>query len=309
MGQLIMPVGLLGVVGTLLPFAEGLRFSLVPTSAQHSMSTVNFQCAQPDRYISTSRWKLRRGKRADWERNWEKRQHDRLRECAGFRYSHLMRQVDLDERAASEECDFVSMAYWDNAAAHDKWRHGTAARPSLGEFVKLLWAAAHTLQAPPTHVTYDGLLHLSSGPGVGTLLTPPDFEVCGDDAKLPAQCFVACNRFHVRADASADFERCWQQRTASLCDVAGCVTFSLLRRTGEGKHDSQREPNYISCTIWSSRSAFEEWREWKQSTAVECGWDAAGGTGNRLPTSKLWTRPPSPVFYEGILAVCSDKGT
>ena len=63
--------------------------------------------------------------------------------------------------------------------------------------------------------------------------------------------FVAMNRFVTNEGRGADFEEAWRTRESYLDGVPGFLRFALLRG------DEANE--YISHSIWESRSAFEAW--------------------------------------------------
>ncbi|HEX9782876.1 MAG TPA: antibiotic biosynthesis monooxygenase [Opitutaceae bacterium] len=62
------------------------------------------------------------------------------------------------------------------------------------------------------------------------------------------------NRFRVKLGHEADFEMVWKERDTHLKDVAGFVSFNLLRGTTNDEHTL-----YASHTIWASKTQFEQW--------------------------------------------------
>ncbi|RMH61830.1 MAG: antibiotic biosynthesis monooxygenase [Zetaproteobacteria bacterium] len=65
--------------------------------------------------------------------------------------------------------------------------------------------------------------------------------------------FVTMNRFAVRPEHRADFERRWRERESRLAEVPGFIRNSVLRPVeGAGEH-------YVVMTLWESRAAFERW--------------------------------------------------
>jgi len=66
--------------------------------------------------------------------------------------------------------------------------------------------------------------------------------------------FIAMNRFKVSATAGAAFEAMWIGRESYLAEVAGFVSFELLRGPALADHVL-----YASHTVWRSREAFEDW--------------------------------------------------
>jgi hypothetical protein len=76
------------------------------------------------------------------------------------------------------------------------------------------------LQGPPALTTWDGLLPISvplaSSPIVYKGRDAEGRAVADGASPLPEECFVAMNRFAVRAGAAEAFERRWAERESSL---------------------------------------------------------------------------------------------
>lgn len=66
--------------------------------------------------------------------------------------------------------------------------------------------------------------------------------------------FLAMNRFKVKRGSEAEFEEVWRSRDSHLSSVPGFVEFRLLKGPEAEDHTL-----YASHTIWSSKSAFEDW--------------------------------------------------
>lgn len=66
--------------------------------------------------------------------------------------------------------------------------------------------------------------------------------------------FIAMNRFRVRPEQAAEFERAWKERDTRLKDVPGFVEFRMLRGP-----DGEDHALYASHTVWASRADFEAW--------------------------------------------------
>ena len=71
--------------------------------------------------------------------------------------------------------------------------------------------------------------------------------------------FVAMNRFKVDKTRTDAFEAMWQQRDSYLDEMAGFVSFHLLR--GPEREDHVL---YSSHTVWASREHFEAWTRSEQ---------------------------------------------
>ena len=174
---------------------------------------------------------------------------------------------------------------------------------SIGAFVSTMVNSMRTLKGKPSPAFYDGLLHIGSGPlDLATRGASVDADVL-----LPAECFVACNTFFVREDARDQFEQRWASRESKLNECDGFVSFTMLRRDGKAKD----EHNYMSCTIWRDRAAFDAWRKSQQFAQAHGGSsqpaqrpDKAMGGG-----PPMFERPPRPILYEGVLRISSAEGT
>jgi heme-degrading monooxygenase HmoA len=78
--------------------------------------------------------------------------------------------------------------------------------------------------------------------------------------------FLAMNRFKVRPEAAADFETVWRERDSRLSELAGFVSFNLLRGP-----QSEDHVLYASHTIWRSKEDFENWTRSEQFRAAHAG--------------------------------------
>lgn len=81
--------------------------------------------------------------------------------------------------------------------------------------------------------------------------------------------FIAMNRFRVRPEHAAEFERAWKERDSRLKGVPGFVEFRMLRGP-----DGEDHALYASHTVWASRTDFEAWTE---SEAFREAHRSAGG--------------------------------
>ncbi len=174
-------------------------------------------------------------------------------------------------------------------------------------------SSALILKGPPRPAFYDGLLLQSTQPD--NLPEAVDgwrnVEANGID-NLPEECFIACNQFYVPAENAAAFEQRWASRESQLKECDGFVAFTMMRRDTGGKghgvvpFDENSEPTYQSTTIWRDRAAFDAWRE--GSAFKKAHGQDKGGEGQQAPPQPLWSRPPSPVFYEGTLVLSKPEG-
>lgn len=95
--------------------------------------------------------------------------------------------------------------------------------------------------------------------------------------------FVAMNRFVTNEGRGADFEEAWRTRESYLDGVPGFLRFALLRG------DEANE--YISHSIWESRSAFEAWT---RSEAFRAAHGQSGLKG-------VLAGPPRVSLYEPVI--------
>ena len=104
------------------------------------------------------------------------------------------------------------------------------------------------------------------------------------------------NRFKVLTGKEEAFEQRWAERESKLEGMDGFLTFLLLRRDALKAEDGY---NYSTLTVWRSKEDFQAWRESSANSA------AHSKAGEAEP---MFDGPPSPVMYEGVLALLSEKG-
>jgi heme-degrading monooxygenase HmoA len=66
--------------------------------------------------------------------------------------------------------------------------------------------------------------------------------------------YLTMNCFKVKSGREADFEAVWKSRDSHLPQVAGFVSFHLMRGADRGDHTL-----YASHTLWESAEAFKAW--------------------------------------------------
>jgi len=278
-----------------------------------------------DRYVATNRFTVRNGKGAKFEQRWATRK-SRLASLEGFKYFQLMRRVKLSDDAPdyeSDPFDYVSFTIWDQKRHFNAWRAGEAFKEahggtSLTAFIGAMVSSLRVLKGAPRPAFYDGLLMQSTVPAtVPTTVDGWRADVEADGvASLPAECFVAMNKFVVLPGQEAAFEQRWAARKSQLSKCDGFVSFSMLRRDAKAKGHgvaplSEDEPNYTSCTIWRDRAAFDAWRSGQafgQAHGQKPASSAGGDAAEAPKPAPMWARPPSPVFYEGVLVISSPEG-
>jgi heme-degrading monooxygenase HmoA len=168
--------------------------------------------------------------------------------------------------------------------------------------------SALVLRGPPRPAFYDGILVQSTIPDSVPETVDGWRNVDADGIHtLPTECFVACNQFYVPKENAAAFEQRWANRDSKLHECDGFVAFSMLRRDGQAKgHGTVEmdasEPTYVSTTIWKDRASFDA--HGSGSSKEQKKEDSS----SMVPPMPLWSRPPQPVFYEGVLVISSEQG-
>ena len=109
-------------------------------------------------------------------------------------------------------------------------------------------------------------------------------------ARRPKPCFK------VLPGKEAAFEKRWSERESKLEGMDGFLTFLLLRRDALNAEDGY---NYSTLTVWKDRDAFNAWRESSANSKSHA---------KAAEAEPMFDGAPSPVLYEGVLALLSDKG-
>ena len=122
---------------------------------------------------------------------------------------------------------------------------------------------------------------------------------------LPRVYYLASNRFNCREQAMAKFEKRWAERKSRLALLPGFRFFSLFRRieldTISTSQNIADKFNYISFTLWNTKSDFDSWR------TGEAFKEAHGGGGitdfMQLIGTALFilNGSPKPAFYDSLL--------
>lgn len=268
------------------------------------------------RFIVQNRFRVKSGREAAFEKRWADRK-SRLGNLAGFRFFCMMRLVndDVDNAGASnddEQPNYVSSTVWDTYENFDAWKKGDAFKEAHGGgtvrgVASMLLATARNTKGKPKPAYWNGLLATSiegkpSSDGEGWR----NVEVDGETT-LPADCFVAMNRFSVRPGMGGAFETRFASRESTLKEYDGFVGFILFRRDGNKKPGDGGEPDdgcsHSTFSVWKNRDAFAAW---KADSAAKS--KPKGEGGGRGGPPNIYTKPPVPSFYEGILALESAPG-
>ena len=108
-----------------------------------------------------------------------------------------------------------------------------------------------------------------------------------DAGLLKRDRYIATNRFTVRQNQAAKFEKRWATRKSKLAVLDGFQYFQLMRRVtlsskdgetmyDEGDSSETSFENYVSFTIWQKKSHFNAWRNGEVGIAV-----IEGSLGNK----------------------------
>ena len=255
-----------------------------------------------ERYVASNRFKLQKGKGPQFEKRWAERK-SRLSKLDGFRFFTLMRRVS-EGRGEEEESDYVSLTIWSNKEYFDAWRTGEAFKEAHGGgtifgFAEMLISSLMVLKGGPKPAFYDGLMPISTSPDalINEWQQADGWRRVIADGKTPlkSDVYVAMNRFKVFPGSEGAFEQRWNERESDLEKCEGFQTFVLLRRDALQADDGF---NYSTLTIWKDEASFNKWREGSSKKAH-------AKAGQAKP---LFEMPPSPVFYEGVLALIDPQG-
>ena len=121
------------------------------------------------------------------------------------------------------------------------------------------------------------------------------------DGNLKRSRYIATNRFKVRDNAGAKFEKRWADRKSRLAQLDGFRFFTLLKRTVDSPTtDEGLFGNYISLTVWEDKDSFDAWRT---GDAFKEAHGGGGITGFiQLLTTAIFILDggPKPAFFDGL---------
>ena len=100
--------------------------------------------------------------------------------------------------------------------------------------------------------------------------------------------FIAMNRFRIALGKEDDFVAHWRNRNSYLSEVAGFVSFNLLR----GGTNEERTL-FASHTVWESEQGFADWT---QSDAFRKAHMQAGHSPR-----DFYLGPPQLELFESVL--------
>ncbi|CAM9213038.1 unnamed protein product [Heterosigma akashiwo] len=305
-----------------VPSSNGLKPTFRPATGMFDEALDETVLAdgslERERYIACNRFKCRKNAMAKFEKRWVDRT-SRLAELDGFRWFSLLKRVEYGNSDYSAEGDFgnyMSLTVWDQKENFDEWRTGEAFKEAhggggIGDFMKLLGTALFILDGAPKPAFYDGLL-----PVRAENLVPPGEQAGGwrsdlvadGQSEVPADVFIAMNRFTIPDEARVAFEQRWASRESKLQELPGFLFFNMLRRDASKADDGY---NYVSMTAWQDRAAFENWRTSQQFGAAHGGEKKPEGTAAAKPAGgppPMFQTPPKVAFYEGKIVLQSAMG-
>jgi heme-degrading monooxygenase HmoA len=131
--------------------------------------------------------------------------------------------------------------------------------------------------------------------------------------------YVATNRFAVRSNQHAKFEKRWATRKSRLAVLPGFKYFHLMRRVklnadgstvyDQGSNDEEAQENYVSFTIWEKKSDFSAWRSGDAFKEAHGGTSIGAFLSTMINSAFVLRGPPRPAFYDGILLVSIPPAT
>ena len=132
-----------------------------------------------------------------------------------------------------------------------------------------------------------------------------------DKGLLKRDRYVATNRFAVRKNKAAKFEKRWATRKSKLAVLDGFQYFHLMRRVtmqedgslvyDEGGDEETSQGNYVSFTIWNKKSDFSAWRTGEAFKEAHGGTSIGAFVSTMVNSALVLRGAPRPAFYDGLL--------
>lgn len=118
-------------------------------------------------------------------------------------------------------------------------------------------------------------------------------------------CYIATNRFAVRPNQQAVFEKRWATRKSRLAVLPGFRYFHLMRRVKDGSYDGgdsneASQENYVSFTIWDKKSDFSAWRKGDAFKEAHGGTSIVSFLSTMVNSAMVLRGAPRPAFYDGL---------
>ncbi|GKZ01344.1 hypothetical protein MPSEU_001085400 [Mayamaea pseudoterrestris] len=122
--------------------------------------------------------------------------------------------------------------------------------------------------------------------------------------------YIATNRFAVRKDQQAKFEKRWATRKSQLATLPGFRYFHLMRRVqlqpdgtcvyDGGETEEEAQENYVSFTIWNRKSDFSAWRKGEAFKEAHGGTSIGAFLTTMIGSAFVLRGAPRPAFYDGL---------
>jgi len=122
-------------------------------------------------------------------------------------------------------------------------------------------------------------------------------------AALPAERYVATNRFRVKDGREAAFEKRWADRQSRLGLLDGFRFFCMMRRVEDGGKPPEDDINYISCTVWEDFESFDAWKRGDAFKEAHGGGTIGGIASMLVATARNTKGKPKAAMWEGVLPV------
>ena len=124
--------------------------------------------------------------------------------------------------------------------------------------------------------------------------------------------YIATNRFSVRRNQQAKFEKRWATRKSKLAILDGFRYFQLMRRVelmndegkttvyDEGETEEEAFENYVSFTIWEKKSHFSAWRNGEAFKEAHGGTSIGAFLSTMVNSAFVLRGAPRPAFYDAL---------
>jgi heme-degrading monooxygenase HmoA len=136
--------------------------------------------------------------------------------------------------------------------------------------------------------------------------------------------YIATNRFAVRPNQQAKFEKRWATRQSRLATLDGFKYFHLMRRvkrlpsstmgssceydggysdddnSNNNNKSSSPEENYISFTVWNKKSDFSTWRKGDAFKEAHGGTSIGAFVSTIVNSAIILRGAPRPAFYDAL---------
>jgi heme-degrading monooxygenase HmoA len=125
---------------------------------------------------------------------------------------------------------------------------------------------------------------------------------------IKRDCYIATNRFAVRPNQQAVFEKRWATRKSRLAVLQGFRHFHLMRRVnladssydGGDESNEAAQENYVSFTIWDKKSDFSAWRKGDAFKEAHGGTSIVSFLSTMVNSALVLRGAPRPAFYDGL---------